>query len=114
MRRHPASAFTGGSPFLKQIPGAKSVSDGEKKRFLFAPRDGKGFTISENLKGFQGPVLNFMGSRKRRASYLNELVIHEIRNNASAIFQNFLFSCCKIEFVQCGKNHVKPLQSFGS
>ena len=24
--------------------------------------------------------------------------------NASAIFQNFLFNCCKVEFVQCGKN----------
>ena len=32
--------------------------------------------------------------------YLNELVIVEIRNNASAIFQKFLFICCKIEFVQ--------------
>ena len=31
---------------------------------------------------------------------LNELVIHEIRNNASAIYQKFIFSCCKIEFVQ--------------
>jgi len=34
----------------------------------------------------------------------NELVIDEIRNNASAIFQNCLVSCCKIEFVQCVKN----------
>ncbi len=68
------------------------------------PKDGKGFTISENLKSCQGPALICRGSRKRRAFYLNELVIHEIRNNASAIFQNFLFSCCKLEFVQCGKN----------
>ncbi len=52
------------------------------------------------LKCYQGPVLNCRGSKKRRASYLNELVIHEIRNSASAIFQNFLFNCCKIEFVQ--------------
>ncbi len=66
------------------------------------PTDGKDFTTSENLKSCQGPVLKCRGSRKRRASYLNELVIQEIRNNASAIFQNFLFS--KIEFVQCGKN----------
>jgi hypothetical protein len=75
------------------------------------PRDGKVFTISENLKSFQGPVLNCMVSRKRRASYLNELVILEIRNNTSVIFQKFLFSCCKIkiEFVQCGKNPVKSL-----
>ena len=68
--------------------------------FTFPPTDGKGFTISENLKSCQGPVLKCRGSKKRRASYLNELVILEIRNNASAIFQNFLFSCCKIEFVQ--------------
>jgi hypothetical protein len=60
------------------------------------PTDGRGFTISGNLKSFEGPILKCRGSRKRRASYLNKLVIHEIRNNASAIFQNFLFSCCKI------------------
>jgi hypothetical protein len=64
------------------------------------PTDGKGFTISGNLKSCQGPVLKCRVSRERRALYSNELVIHEIRNNASAIFQNFLFSCCKIEFVQ--------------
>ncbi len=28
--------------------------------------------------------------------YLNELVIHNIRKNVSAIFHNFLSSCCKI------------------
>ncbi len=39
-----------------------------------------------------------------RAFYLNELVIHEIRNNASAIFQNFLFSCCKNRIRPGGKN----------
>jgi len=54
----------------------------------------------ENKKSCQGPVLNCRVSKKIRASYLNELVIHEIRNNASAIFQNFLCSRCKIEFVQ--------------
>ena len=54
-------------------------------------KDDGGFTISENLKSFEGPVLKCRGSRKRRASYLNELVNHEIRNNASAILQNFLF-----------------------
>ena len=64
------------------------------------PRDGKGFTISGNLKSFLGPVLKCRGSRKHRAFDLNELVIHEIRNNASAIFQNFPFTSCKIEFVQ--------------
>ena len=73
----------------------------------------KGFTILENMKSCQGPVLNCRDSKKRRASYLNELVIHEIRYNASAIFQNFLYSCCKIEFVQCGKNPLKPLPSLG-
>jgi hypothetical protein len=52
-----------------------------------------------NLKSFQGPVLKCRGCRNHRAFYFNELVIHEIRNNASAIFQNFLFRCCKIEFV---------------
>ncbi len=73
----------------------------------------KSFTISENLKSCQGPVLKCRDSRERRALYLNELVILEIRNNASAIFQNFLFSCCKMEFVQCGKNPLKPLPSLG-
>ena len=34
----------------------------------------------------------------------NELVIHEIRNNTSAIFHNFLFTCCKVEVVQFIKN----------
>ena len=66
----------------------------------FPPKDDTGFTISGNLKSFEGPVLKCRGSSKRRASYLNELVIHEIRNNASVIFQTFLFTCCKIEFVQ--------------
>ncbi len=37
---------------------------------------------------------------KNRCEYLNELVIVRIRNNVSASFQKFLFSCCKIEFVQ--------------
>jgi hypothetical protein len=31
----------------------------------------------------------------RYSQYLNELVIGEIRNNASAIFEKFFFSCCK-------------------
>jgi hypothetical protein len=56
------------------------------------------------MKSFEGPVLKCRGSRKRRASNINELVIHEIRNNVSAIFQKILFICCKIKFVQRGKN----------
>ncbi len=52
--------------------------------------------ILKNLKSFKGPVLKCRDSRKHRGFYLNELVIHEIRNNAPAIFQNFLFICCKI------------------
>jgi hypothetical protein len=55
---------------------------------------------SGNLKSFEGPVLKCRGSTENRALYVNALVIHEIRNNASAIFQNFLFICCKIECVQ--------------
>jgi hypothetical protein len=50
--------------------------------------------ILKKLKSFKGPVLKCGGSSS--AFYLNELVIHEIRNNAPAIFQNFLFICCKI------------------
>jgi hypothetical protein len=50
------------------------------------PKDDGGLTISGNLKSFEGPVLKCRDSRKRRAFYLNELVIHEIRNNAPAIF----------------------------
>jgi hypothetical protein len=82
-------------PDMTQIPSQTDLAS-----FFYPPTDGKGFTISENLKSCEGPVLKCRGSRKRGAFYVNELVIHEIRNNASAIFQNFLFSCCKIEFVQ--------------
>ena len=39
--------------------------------------DGKGSSISENLKSCQGPVLDCMGSRKRRASYLNVSYLNE-------------------------------------
>ncbi len=53
---------------------------------LWPPSSLGGGTISGNLKSFEGPVLKCRDSRKRRAFYLNELVIHEIRNNASAIF----------------------------
>jgi hypothetical protein len=95
--------------FLIQL----QIKHTSKRQRVYPPRDGKGLTISENFKSCQGPVLNCRGSRKRRASYLNEWVIHEIRNNASVIFQNFLFSCCKREFVQCGKNPLKPLPSVG-
>jgi len=35
---------------------------------------------------------------------LNELVIVEIRTIALQFSKSFFFSCCKIEFVQCGKN----------
>ncbi len=42
-------------------------------------------------------VLNSSGSTDHREFYLNELVIQEIRNSASEIFQNFVSSCCKIE-----------------
>jgi protein tyrosine phosphatase (PTP) superfamily phosphohydrolase (DUF442 family) len=46
-----------------------------------------------NFGKFEGPVLNCRGGTQTLVVYVNELVIHEIRNNASAI-------CCKIEFVQ--------------
>ena len=62
----------------------------------FPSRDDKGLT---NPKEFEGPVLNSRAV-PTRGGYLNELVIGETRNNASAIFQMFFFSCCKIEFVQ--------------
>ncbi len=52
--------------------------------------------ILKKLKSFEGPVLKCRVSRKDRGFYLNELVIHEIRKNAPAIFQNFLFICCNI------------------
>ena len=55
--------------------------------------------ILKKLKSCEGPVLNCRVSTNRRVLYLNEFVIHEIRNNAPAIFQNCLFICCKIEFV---------------
>ncbi len=58
------------------------------------PKDVGDLTISGNLKSFEGPVLNCRDITKHRSLYLNELVVHEIRNNASAVF----FS--QIEFVQ--------------
>jgi hypothetical protein len=82
-------------------------------RFGDPPTDGGGLTISGNLKSFAGPVLKCRGSTDRRALYVNELVIHEIRNNASAIFQNFLFICCKIEFVQLWQKSLRPPPSVG-
>jgi hypothetical protein len=48
---------------------------------------------------FVGPVLDCRDGT-HSCEYLNELVIVEIRNNVFAIFEKFLFSCCKIEFVQ--------------
>ena len=71
-----------------------------ESQFDYPPKDGGGLTISGNLKSFKGPVLNCRDSTKHRALYLNELVVPEIRNNASAILQNFVSSCCEIEFVQ--------------
>ena len=62
-------------------------------------RPTQGWQRSHNFKSFEGPVLNCRDGTHPRGEYLNELVIGEIRNNASAIFQKFLFSCCKIEFV---------------
>ena len=88
---------------LKQTPNVSHVSrDYWKKKIPYSdpPTDGGGLTISGNLKSFEGPVLKCRVSTEHRTLNLNELVIHEIRNNASAIFQNFLFSCWKIEFVQ--------------
>jgi len=49
-------------------------------------------TISGNLKSFEGPVLNCSVSTTHRECYLNELVIHEIRNNTSEIFKIFFSS----------------------
>jgi hypothetical protein len=48
-------------------------------------------------------VLNaqLFNTHKLLATYSpSKLVIDEIWNNASAIFQNFVSICCKIEFVQ--------------
>ena len=58
-------------------------------------RDGKGFTISGNLKSFQGPVLKCRVSRKHRTFCSNELTIHEIRNNASAFSEIFFLLVVK-------------------
>jgi hypothetical protein len=45
--------------------------------------------------------------------YLNELVIDEIRNNTSAIFQNLLSDVVKRTSSSCGKIPLKPFQSVG-
>ncbi len=50
----------------------------------------QGWQRPHNFKKFEGPVLNCRGGT-HRGGYLNELVIHEIRNNASAIFQKVSF-----------------------
>ena len=63
-----------------------------------------GWQRPHNFRKFEGPVLNCRCSTHTGGVYLNELVIHEIRNTASARFQNFVSSWSKIEFVQCGKN----------
>jgi hypothetical protein len=56
-----------------------------------SPKDVGGLTFSGNLKSFWGPVLKCRdSSSKDRVFYVNELVIHEIRNNTSSIVQNFL------------------------
>jgi hypothetical protein len=64
-------------------------------------------TIRGNLKSFHGSVLN-VGCRvntDHRGYYWKELFIDEIRNNTSVIFQNFVLTCCTIEFVQlCSKS----------
>jgi hypothetical protein len=51
---------------------------------------GKGLTIPGNSKSFEGPVLNCRVNTAHRGLNWIEWVINEIRNNASAIFQNFL------------------------
>jgi hypothetical protein len=71
------------------------------------PKDGGGLTSLRKCEKNEGPVLNCRDSTKHRALYLNELVVHEIRNNAPAIFKKIVSSCCKIEFVQCGKNTLR-------
>jgi hypothetical protein len=65
-----------------------STSAEEQKNIYIGipPKDGGGLTISGILKSFEGPVLNLGAVQSTRALYLNELVVHEIRNNASAIF----------------------------
>jgi hypothetical protein len=52
------------------------------------------FIIRVTIQGRQR--LHISGEVENTVIHLNELVIHEIRNNAPAIFQNFLFICCKI------------------
>ena len=76
------------------------------------PMAAQGWRRNHIFWKFEGPVLNCRGGT-HSCEYLNELVNVEIRNNASAIFQKFLFSCCKIEFVRCGKNPLKPPPSVG-
>ena len=76
------------------LPGCRTEGSADGHNAV-PPRDGKGFTISGNLKTFQGPVLKCRGSRKHRAFYLNGLVIHEIRNNASVFSEIFFLPVVK-------------------
>ncbi len=63
----------------------RSTSEEQKNIYVGnPPKDGGGLTISGVLKSFEGPVLNL--GAVQSTLYLNELVVHEIRNNASAIF----------------------------
>ncbi len=64
---------------------------------LFLTLPARGWQRPHNFWKFEGPVLNCRGSTDQ---YVNESVIHEIRKNAYAIFQRFLFSCCKIEVLR--------------
>ena len=59
----------------------------------------KGRWRSHNFWKFEGPVLNCRGGTHHHGDYWNELVIDEIRNNASLqfskIFHNFLSTVVK-------------------
>jgi hypothetical protein len=81
---------------LRSRSQVRGVS-GPLLRYLFFLPTLKGEAIQgwrrpHNFEKFEGPVLNCRVGTHTRCEHLNELVIREIRNNASAIFQKFLFS----------------------
>jgi hypothetical protein len=71
--------------------------------------------ISGNSKSFEGPVLNNRVSTTQFGHYGNDLVIDEIRNDASAIFLNFFVNfrsaVVKQNSSSCGKSSLEALPS---
>ncbi len=68
--------------------------------YIHHPRLANDSQFLEIKKSFEGPVLNCRGSTRQLAIIEMKLSFMKFGTKHLAIFHNFLFSCCKIEFVQ--------------